>query len=106
MVSEANNLEVEAGTAEPLGATLTEGGVNFAVYSKNATRMELCLFDETGSRETALPIQNKTGDVWHIFVKGIKAGQLYGYRVYGPYEPSSCSSFTIRLNSPISPEAK
>ena len=87
MAGEAVNLEVEAGMAEPLGATLTEGGVNFAVYSKNATRMELCLFDETGIRETALPIQAKTGNVWHIFVKGIKAGQLYGYRVYGPYEP-------------------
>jgi glycogen operon protein len=72
----------------PLGATWDGTGVNFALFSAGATRVELCLFEPTGQREIeriALPCT--TDQVWHGHVGGIMPGQLYGYRVHGPYEP-------------------
>lgn len=72
----------------PLGATLTAEGVNFAVFSSVAERVEVCLFDAGGTREVqriALPA--RTDDVWHGFVPGLTAGTLYGLRVHGPYDP-------------------
>lgn len=71
----------------PLGATYDGSGVNFALYSRVAQKVELCLFDDD-DRETRIPIEEQNSYVWHIYVPGIQPGQRYGYRVYGPYDPA------------------
>src|SRR3981081_922538 len=76
------------GRPYPLGSTWDGEGVNFALYSEHAEKVELCLFDMAGRRETlrvALPEQ--TDMVWHGYLPEARPGQLYGYRVYGPYAP-------------------
>ncbi len=79
----------EAGRPWPLGAHLRDGGVNFAVFSSMAEKVELCLFDHTGTRELRrLALPGRTDDIWHGFVPGLGAGALYGLRVHGPYEPA------------------
>ncbi|MEL6644349.1 MAG: glycogen debranching protein GlgX [Pseudomonadota bacterium] len=83
---------VHAGRPAPLGATPDEGGVNFAVFSANATRMTLCLFDEAGL-ETRIDLPEREGDIWYGHVAGIKPGQHYGYRAYGPYLPDQGHRF-------------
>ena len=75
-----------------MGTHAFEGGVNFAFFSRNATRVRLELYDRstdaTPARSIDLdPSRNRTGDVWHVWVADIRAGQLYGYRVDGPYRP-------------------
>jgi len=76
------------GKPYPQGATWDGTGVNFSLYSEKATAVELCLFDEVDSGETeSLQIRECTGYVWHCYVPGVKLGQLYGYRIHGPYEP-------------------
>lgn len=83
-----SQIVVWEGRAYPLGATPDPKGVNFALFSANAERVELCLFDSTGQTETArIPMRFRTGNVWHGYVAGCPVGQLYGYRVYGPYNP-------------------
>ncbi len=77
------------------------GGVNFAVFSRHASRVQLELFedaaDKVPARVIALdPQRNRTGDVWHVWVEGIALGQLYGYRVDGPYEPSEGHRFNFK----------
>lgn len=80
---------IEAGRPEPLGATPDDDGVNFALFSANAGRVEVCLFDFDGRREVArVPLPMRTDDVWHVHLRGIGAGQRYGYRVHGPYDPA------------------
>jgi glycogen operon protein len=74
------------GAPNPLGATYDASGVNFALYSEAATRVELCLFDED-DREERLTLPQRTAFVWHGFVPGLEPGARYGYRVHGPYEP-------------------
>ncbi len=82
------------GRPAPLGATFDGDGVNFALFSANATRVEVCLFGPTGHIETArIELANKTGDVWHGFVPNLPLGQLYGYRVHGPYDPAAGQRF-------------
>ncbi len=78
-----------------LGAHLARDGASFALFSQNATRVELCLFDsEAPHRETArLPIEECSNHVWSRHVPGIRAGQLYGYRVHGPWDPSEGHRF-------------
>jgi len=72
----------------PLGSTPDAAGVNFAIFSAHAEKIELCLFDETGEAEvTRLALPSRTNDVWHGYLPQAVAGQLYGYRVHGPYEP-------------------
>jgi len=71
----------------PLGATVTATGTNFAVASGVADGMVLCLFDEAGA-ETRIPIRDRDAGVWHVFVPGVGAGQAYGYRATGPYDPA------------------
>src|SRR5262245_10429039 len=81
-------MRVDAGTPHPLGATWDGRGTNFALFSEHAEKVELCLFDRQGRRElerVALP--ERTEDVWHGYVPEAVAGQLYGYRVHGPYDP-------------------
>ena len=80
------------GSCSPLGATIRPGGVNFSVFSKNATSVELLLFDRAEDarpvREIRLdPKTNRTNHYWHVFVPFLEAGHIYGYRVNGPYEP-------------------
>jgi isoamylase len=89
-------LSLEPGTPQPLGASWTDRGTNFAVLSTNATRVDLCLFDASGRIETArLPLPSRTGDVWHGFLPARSGGPgtLYGYRVQGPYQPSEGHRF-------------
>jgi len=83
---------VQAGNSFPLGATVYPNGVNFCVFSKRAIFMELLLFDDADAPKPSRIIQlnpdvNRTFYYWHVFVPGLKSGQIYGYRVYGPYSP-------------------
>lgn len=71
-----------------LGAIYDGNGTNFGVYSKNATKMELCLFDEHG-KETRYEMVKDKNDVWNIYLPDIKPGQRYGFRAHGPYEPQN-----------------
>lgn len=72
----------------PLGATSDGRGVNFAVFSENATRMELCLFSPDGAAETArITLPERTGAVWHGYIPDLAPGALYGFRAHGPYDP-------------------
>ncbi|NJO81606.1 MAG: glycogen debranching protein GlgX [Blastochloris sp.] len=77
------------GTPYPLGATWDGSGVNFALFSSAAEVVELCLFEHPDSPYEAvrIPISNQTDQVWHIYLSDLGPGQLYGYRVYGPYAP-------------------
>jgi isoamylase len=80
------------GSSLRLGATICPGGTNFSVFSRNATAVELLLFDSEDATKPAQTIRldpkvNKTYHYWHVFVPAIQAGQIYGYRVYGPFEP-------------------
>jgi glycogen operon protein len=85
---------MQKGYPGPLGASPDGGGVNFALFSAHAERVELCLFDDTGSREIArYTLPEKHHDIWHGYLAGLKPGSLYGYRVYGPYDPHSGHRF-------------
>jgi glycogen operon protein len=89
-----HQLEVYPGNPYPLGATWDGKGVNFAVFSENAERIELCLFNgDNDPNEDVIKIKEVTHNVWHIYVTGIEPGQLYGYRAYGPYEPHNGHRF-------------
>ena len=86
--------ELWNGAPYPLGATWDGEGVNFAIYSRNADKVELCLFDEHGKREMArIPLRERTDFVWHGYLPHVRPGQLYGYRVYGPYKPEEGHRF-------------
>src|SRR6516225_5813138 len=81
--------ETEPGRAHPLGATVDKDGVNFSVFSRNATAVELLLFDEHDDAEPSQIIKldvhnNRTFFFWHVYVKGLKPGAHYAYRVDGP----------------------
>jgi len=78
---------VSPGRPAPLGATCDEAGANFVLFSAHAEKVELCLFDQQGVLETARFSLRRTGEFWHIHVAGVGAGERYGYRVHGPYEP-------------------
>jgi isoamylase len=81
-------IAVWPGQPDPLGACWDGEGVNFALFSEHAEKVELCLFDARGRREiTRLPMQWQTDQVWHCYLPEARPGQLYGYRVYGPYDP-------------------
>lgn len=87
-------MNIKPGRHWPLGATLDAHGANFSLFSAHATSVELCLFDETGRREThRLALPAKTDDIWHGYLPDVKAGLLYGYRVHGPYDPTSGHRF-------------
>jgi isoamylase len=89
------SINVWQGHPYPLGATVTPEGVNFALFSESATGVNLCLFDHIASPEETVRIRmiEKTEHVWHCFLPGLKAGQLYGYRVYGAYDPANGHRF-------------
>lgn len=78
------------GQPYPLGATWDGAGVNFALYSQHADAVSLCLFQSPNQKVESLciPMKNRTHYVWHCYIMGVRPGQLYGYRVQGPYDPS------------------
>ncbi|HSN04298.1 MAG TPA: glycogen debranching protein GlgX [Nitrospira sp.] len=83
---------IDPGKSFPLGATVSPLGVNFSVFSKNSTLVELLLFDHVDDAKPATvialdPWRNLTYHYWHVFVPGLQAGQIYGFRVHGPFEP-------------------
>jgi len=77
------------GRPSPLGATWDGSGVNFALYSENAEAVELCFFDAPGAAQASRVIRlaQRTRNTWHAYIPGCPPGQLYGYRVYGRYDP-------------------
>lgn len=91
------NTRPEIGNSSPLGAHVSGLGVNFSLFSRHATKVELLLFDREDAHPTGVlpldPDTNRTYHYWHVFVPGLKAGQLYGYRVYGPSDLSRGSRF-------------
>ena len=85
---------LETGRPYPLGASWDGGGVNFALFSANATQVELCLFDADAARETArVMLPACTDQVWHGYLPDARPGLVYGYRVHGPYEPAQGHRF-------------
>jgi isoamylase len=89
---------VRSGAPLPLGAHARQGGVNFAIFSRHATGVRLDLFDAPGDAMPSRTIildgsRNKTGDIWHVWLEGIAPGQLYGFRIAGPYEPAAGHRF-------------
>ena len=79
---------IESGSPHPLGASYNGAGTNFAVFSANAHKIEVCLFDPSGRHEIArYALPENTNDIWHGYLPGVHAGALYGYRAYGPYQP-------------------
>jgi glycogen operon protein len=82
------DVPIEPGAFQPLGATWDGRGVNFALFSEHATAVDLCLFDAEGG-ETRVRVPWRTLYVWHIYVKGLRPGQRYGWRVHGPFDPKS-----------------
>jgi glycogen operon protein len=82
------------GRPYPLGATWDGLGVNFALFSAHATKVELCLFDEGGRREIErIEMPEFTDEVWHVYLPDARPGTIYGYRVHGPYEPDAGHRF-------------
>jgi len=93
-----NSARVWPGRPSPLGATFDGNGVNFALFSEHATRVELCLFDSPDApgetQRIALP--ERTAQVWHGYLPDVRAGQIYGYRVHGPHDPALGHRFNPR----------
>ncbi|NIP80305.1 MAG: glycogen debranching enzyme GlgX, partial [Gemmatimonadetes bacterium] len=88
-------MRVWPGEPYPLGATWNGEGVNFALFSEHADAVDLCLFESAGDEEESLRIELKecTNNVWHGYLPDVRPGQLYGYRVHGPYDPESGHRF-------------
>jgi glycogen operon protein len=82
-------VKIWLGYPYPLGASWLGNGVNFAIFSESATSVDLCLFDRVDSTQEniRIPMTEHTDQVWHLFLPDVQPGQLYGYRVYGPYDP-------------------
>ncbi len=84
-------MSVWPGRPYPLGATYDGMGTNFSLFSEVAEAVELCLFDDDGT-ETRLPLREVDAFVWHGYLPNVGPGQRYGYRVHGPYDPSTGSA--------------
>src|SRR5262245_1303568 len=89
---------LSAGSAAPLGSTVTTEGTNFSVFSKHATGIELLLFDRVDDRQPVRvipvdPVANRQYHYWHTFVPDVRPGQIYGYRALGPFDPASGRRF-------------
>lgn len=84
-------LKILPGHNEPLGATWEGNGVNFALYSERAQMVELCLFSKNNNHKeiAKIKINAKTDNIWHCYIPDITPGQLYGFRIHGPYDPNS-----------------
>jgi isoamylase len=97
-LSSASDVGITPGHSSPLGATVLAGKVNFSVYSRNASRAELLLFDGLDGafpqRVIPLdPVTNRTDNYWHVCVHNVKPGQIYAYRAYGPFDPTTGMRF-------------
>ena len=88
-------MRVWPGRPYPLGATWDGAGVNFSLFAENATKVELCLFDDPDATKESMrfTLSEQTAQVWHNYFPDIIPGQLYGYRVHGPYEPANGHRF-------------
>ena len=90
----SGSVRTRPGRPYPLGATWDGAGANFALFSENATGVELCLFDGDGQRETArVRLTENTDQVWHAYLPEARPGLRYGYRVHGPWEPANGHRF-------------
>ena len=88
------SVRIRSGQAYPLGATYDGRGVNFALFSAHAEKVELCLFDKSGvTEQLRVAITENDHNIWHAYVQGLEPGQVYGYRVYGPYDPMNGKRF-------------
>jgi glycogen operon protein len=83
------------GSPHPLGAVARKKGTNFAVFSEAATRVDVCLFDANGNQTDCVTLRERTALVWHGFIREIKPGQLYGFRVDGPWDPAHGCRFNF-----------
>jgi isoamylase len=81
------------GRPNPIGATWDGHGVNFALFSRHADGVDLCLFDDAGTQTQRIPLRERTDFVWHAYLPDVRPGQRYGYRVAGPYEPKAGHRF-------------
>lgn len=89
MALPADLQKIRPGSPRPLGASVTNEGTNFAVYSSDATAIEICLFDETGDEPAQIyQLPDQTQQVWHGFIPGVTAGTRYGIRAHGPWDPA------------------
>ena len=88
-------MRIWPGQPYPLGATWDGEGVNFALFSQHATGVDLCLFDrpEDASERVRIPLRERTDQIWHCYLPDVRPGQLYGYRVHGPYAPEEGHRF-------------
>src|SRR5437868_5963116 len=88
-------MRIRPGSPYPLGATWDGVGVNFALFSESASRVELCLFDSRDAKQesTRVELLERTDMVWHGYLPDMLPGQLYGFRVHGPWEPEAGHRF-------------
>src|ERR1051326_2023579 len=88
-------MRVWPGQPYPLGATWDGQGVNFAIFSENATGIELCLFnrEDDAVESFRVNLRERTDQVWHCYLPDVRPGQFYGYRVHGPYDPNNGNRF-------------
>lgn len=86
-------IEISKGKPDILGAQFHDNGVNFAVYSKNASKIEICIFDESDIETHKIDLKYKTNDIFHAYVKGLNKGTKYGIRAYGEYSPQNGNWF-------------
>src|SRR5215212_2533701 len=89
------NITSYPGNPYPLGATYDGQGVNFTLYAENATGVDLCLFNGKDDKieAAAIRIKERSHHIWHVYIPGLEPGLLYGFRVYGPYEPENGHRF-------------
>ena len=86
-------MRIWPGRSYPLGPTWDGAGVNFAIFSEHATKIELCLFDADGTETQRIVLPEQTDQVWHAYLPDVQPDQLYGYRVHGPYDPAQGHRF-------------
>src|ERR1051326_8313457 len=87
-----------SGQSAPLGATVVDGGVNFSIFSRNAVGIDLLFFNSANDAQPAStisldPVTDRTYHYWHAFVPAVQPGQIYGYRVHGPFDPANGKRF-------------
>ncbi len=93
-MAEGRKIRVQEGLPFPRGAAWDGKGTNFAVFSANATKVEVCLFDDKGERELErIELPEYTNQIWHGYLPEVSPGAIYGYRVHGPYEPDAGHRF-------------
>jgi glycogen operon protein len=86
-------MKIWPGNSHPLGATWDGAGVNFALFSEYASSVDLCLFDSSNHEVIRIPMEDNTGQVFHLYLPDARPGQLYGFRVHGPYDPKNGMRF-------------